>query len=244
MSSGRLRVMVALLASVALHGTLLAALRPAGAVGAQVTRTAMLVRTLSVTPEGVVAATSATSPAPPEKTGTGGSESIAAERADLLTGPAPSRQAASAPTEPRETSRRSATSESEFAAVDRPSELPSAASQREPGLRPAPGYLLGAQLDPRPAPLDDIEPVFPAEAGSQEGMVVLRILISEAGVVDDVAVIRSAPKGLFEHAAMVAFQNARFSPGMVLGLPVKSQINVQVDFTPFNRGATVSGRGY
>lgn len=136
------------------------------------------------------------------------------------------------------------------AAVSRPgAESPRAtlsprAGQADSALPPASGYAFGAQLDPGPTPLDEIEPLFPAEAGLQEGVVVLRVLISEAGVVDDVAVIRSSPKGLFERSALVAFQNARFSPGMRLGAPVKSQINVEVNFVPFNRGAAVSGRSY
>lgn len=114
----------------------------------------------------------------------------------------------------------------------------------DPGLPAAPAYLAGARLDPGPRPLDDIEPAFPPEAGLQEGVVVLRILINEAGAVDDVAVVRSSPKGLFESSALAAFGSAKFSPGMVLGVPVKSQVTVEVSFTPFNRGAAVSGRNY
>lgn len=111
-------------------------------------------------------------------------------------------------------------------------------------LPPAPAYLSGSQLDPGPRPLDDIEPVFPAEAGQQQGQVVLRILVNEAGVVDNVAIVRSSPPGLFERSAADAFAAARFSPGRVLGIAVKSQITIEVDFIPFNRGAAVSGRGY
>ena len=112
------------------------------------------------------------------------------------------------------------------------------------GLAPAPNYLLGAQLDPGPRPLADIEPEYPEAANLQEGMVVLRVLINEAGVVDDVAVVKADPKGVFDNAAVEAFKAARFSPGMVLGTPVKSQITVQVDFVPINRGARISGRMY
>lgn len=124
-------------------------------------------------------------------------------------------------------------------AASRPS-----AQSADAGLPAAPAYLVGARLDPGPRPLNDIEPAFPPEAGLQEGVVVLRILISEAGAVDDVAVVRSSPKGLFESSALAAFGSAKFSPGMVLGVPVKSQVTVEVSFTPFNRGAAVSGRGY
>jgi TonB family protein len=127
---------------------------------------------------------------------------------------------------------------------------PAAAAQRvkvarpEEGLPPAPGYLLGVQLDARPSPLGDIEPVFPPEADLQEGVVTLRILISETGHVDNVAVVSASPKGLFERSALNAFESAKFSPGMALGVAVKSQMTVEVNFTPFNRGAKVSGRGY
>jgi periplasmic protein TonB len=41
-----------------------------------------------------------------------------------------------------------------------------------------------------------------------------------------------------------AFGKALFSPGKILGVAVKSQITVEVEFMPINRGATVSGRTY
>lgn len=105
-------------------------------------------------------------------------------------------------------------------------------------------YLHGARLDPGPRPIGDIQPEYPDSANLQEGKVVLRILISETGVVDKIAVVRAEPKGLFEDAALDAFRVARFSPGLVLGTPVKSQITVEVEFLPINRGARISGRMY
>ena len=122
--------------------------------------------------------------------------------------------------------------------------MPAARSQAEPGLPPAPAYLSGGRLDPGPRPLQDVEPAFPDEAGLQHGIVVLRLLINEIGVVDQAAVVRSVPKGLFEKSALEAFAAARFSPGMLLGLPVKSQVTIEVEFAPFNRGANVTDRTY
>ena len=78
----------------------------------------------------------------------------------------------------------------------------------------------------------------------REGSVVLRLLVGEAGEVDEVAVVRAFPRGLFEASALAAFGQAKFSPGLLLGVPVKSQITIEVQFTPINRGATVSGRSY
>ena len=122
--------------------------------------------------------------------------------------------------------------------------MSAARPQADPGLPPAPAYLSGGQLDPGPRPLQDVEPAFPDEAGLQHGIVVLRLLINEFGVVDQAAIVRSVPKGLFEKSALEAFAAARFSPGMLLGLPVKSQVTIEVEFAPFNRGANVTDRTY
>jgi protein TonB len=124
--------------------------------------------------------------------------------------------------------------------------LPTADSRivAEPSLAAAPEYAFGMRLDPGPRPLDDIEPDYPDPIRLREGTVVLRVLISETGHVDDVAVIRATPKGVFEQAAVEAFAKARFAPGMLAGTPVKSQITVEVNFMPINRGATITGRTY
>jgi protein TonB len=118
--------------------------------------------------------------------------------------------------------------------------MPSTAATALPA---APDYALGIRLDPGPRPLDDIEPEYP-DPYLREGTVVLRLLISETGHVDDVAVVRSQPSGVFEQAALDAFGKARFAPGLAAGTPVKSQITVEVRFVPVNRGGRVSGRTY
>lgn len=107
-----------------------------------------------------------------------------------------------------------------------------------------PSDYRAAGLDPPPTPLHDIEPEYPTHQGLREGVVVLRLLINEKGIVDEAIVVRSFPPGVFESSAVVAFGSAKFSPGMFLGLPVKSQLTVEVEFMPTNRGAAVSGRGY
>ena len=72
-------------------------------------------------------------------------------------------------------------------------------------LAAAPDYAFGVRLDPGPRPLEDIEPEYPDMTHLREGVVVLRLLISETGHVDDVAVVRAAPRGVFEQAAIEAF---------------------------------------
>ena len=118
------------------------------------------------------------------------------------------------------------------------------ASAAQASLAAAPDYAFGVRLDPGPRPLEDIEPDYPDTIRLREGIVVLRLLISDTGHVDDVAVVRSDPRGVFEQAALEAFSKARFLPGLAAGVPVKSQITVEVQFMPINRGARVSGRSY
>jgi periplasmic protein TonB len=129
--------------------------------------------------------------------------------------------------------------------VVRPPPKPEATTSAPSETLPAaPQYRTAGTLDPGPKPLGDINPDYPARAGQQQGIVVLRLLINEQGVVDNVAVVRATPAGYFEESALDAFGKALFSPGKMLGVAVKSQITVEVEFMPINRGATVSGRTY
>jgi protein TonB len=123
-----------------------------------------------------------------------------------------------------------------------PGPEPAEPSQRV--LADAPDYILGLRLDPGPRPLDEIDPDYPDSVYLRSGTVVLRLLISDTGHVDDVSVVRAEPAGVFEQAAIDAFARARFAPGMAGGVPVKSQIRVEVEFMPINRGGRISGRSY
>ncbi len=109
-------------------------------------------------------------------------------------------------------------------------------------LRPATDYRAISGLDVAPRALDAIEPEYPEAAGSIEGTVLLRLLINSAGGVDEAAVVRATPPGYFEASAIAAFSKARFSPGYFLGIPVKSQLLIEVGYTPINRGGAVSGQ--
>lgn len=222
--AGRLRVLVAATLALGLHAALLMPIRPTlmGSAMPDVVPT-MVVRLLSheVAAVGAPAADNAVlapvAPAMPDLPTVASSRN----KSQALVAPAPDAAASSAVTK---------------AAV-------SPAPATQPGLPPAPDYFAGGRLEPGPRPLEDIDPVYPDEAKQQEGSVVLRLLINEAGAVDNVAVVRAYPAGLFERSALEAFGNAKFSPGRMLGVAVKSQITIEVMFTPINRGK-VSGRSY
>ncbi|MEO8807170.1 MAG: energy transducer TonB [Burkholderiaceae bacterium] len=226
-ASGRLRVLVAAAGAITLHAALLLSSRPT-LLGSAASPTvpAMLVRMLApanavpLPADAAVAAVSA----------------LALPAAPLATARA---RAAMAPAAERAPALLGATTAADTVPVAAP---PSPAVA--PGLPPAPAYLMASRLDPGPHPIDEVDPAYPENANLQEGSVVLRLLISEAGAVDNVAVVRAYPAGLFDQSALEAFGRARFSPGMRFGIPVKSQITVEVMFTPINRGARVSGRSY
>ncbi|MDP3823443.1 MAG: energy transducer TonB [Burkholderiales bacterium] len=215
-SAGRLRGLVAVALAIALHAALLMPSRPT-LNGSALTEAApaMVVRLL--TREVVVPAAPLVQP------------EAAAVPVPETVPPMPAPTSARAP----------AKAAPEAATVPAPAPTPPAA----PGLPPAPDYFLGGQLDPGPRLLEDVYPLYPEEAKQQEGSVVLRLLISEAGTVDNVAVVRAFPAGLFERSALEAWAVAKFSPGRMLGVAVKSQTTIEVMFTEINRGK-VSGRGY
>jgi protein TonB len=121
---------------------------------------------------------------------------------------------------------------------------PSSAEPSAQALADASDYLLTKLLSVGPRPLDDIEPAYPEGADLRTGKVVLRLLISDTGHVDNVAVVRANPPGVFDASAIEAFSKARFSPGLAAGIAVKSQITVEVDFVPLNRLSRISGRSY
>lgn len=123
------------------------------------------------------------------------------------------------------------------------SETNKASESSEPGLPTAPGYLYGLGLHRQPRLLNEVTVDYPTGAGAREGKVMLRILVSATGTIDNMTVVRASPAGFFEEVTLNAFSRAEFAPGEFLGVPVKSQFFVEVEFVPINRGG-VSGKGY
>ncbi len=99
----------------------------------------------------------------------------------------------------------------------------------------APDYLTNQQFESGPQPMGEISPAYPNSAAGRSGIVVLRLLISETGRVDDAAVIKATPADVFDSAAMAAFMTAQFTPALAHGAAVKSQITIEVEFAPNDR---------
>jgi TonB family protein len=114
----------------------------------------------------------------------------------------------------------------------------------DPGRRPAPEARAGAEgfgsgvyyraseLDHRPAPRSRIDPAYPAFTRDGSAYLVLRLLINESGAVDKVIPLVGDSGSAFERSAVEAFAAAQFMPGVKAGVPVKSQLTVEVKFDP------------
>jgi TonB family protein len=98
------------------------------------------------------------------------------------------------------------------------------------GIAAGPRYLPAEELDERPLIRSPVEPVFPPHAPVASGRVLLRLLINEAGAVDEAAALRATPPGVFEAAAVEAFASARFTPGRKDGVAVKSALTLELRF--------------
>lgn len=128
-----------------------------------------------------------------------------------------------------------------FPVAPRTADLP---SLPQPSVtREVPGTRGGVGAGKQPRLLSEVVLDYPPSAGDREGRVTLRIAVSAAGIVDEIVVINSDPAGVFDEAAIKAFFPARFAPGEILGVPVKSSVVVQVEFLPTSR-ENVTGRGY
>ncbi len=117
---------------------------------------------------------------------------------------------------------------------------PAAATGGSPPPTPPTAYQVAGALNPPPRLISDVNtedtPV------SEDGQVVVRVLIDETGRVADVLVLRSYPKGRYEAAAKAAFISARYSPGYLSGKAVKSQVTYEINYSPTNRGASIAGQ--
>jgi protein TonB len=131
------------------------------------------------------------------------------------------------------------------ASAPAPTVAPPPVPAPEAAARPAtPEGGLGLGLDRSPQPLDDVTPVVPPLAGARGGSVVLRLVVSEHGVVESATVVRSSPAGLFDEAALKAFRHARFAPGLRAGIPVRSEVTYEVEFSAQGAGTDASSRTY
>jgi protein TonB len=89
-----------------------------------------------------------------------------------------------------------------------------------------------SQLDTPLTILARIPPLYPLKAKRQgiEGWVRIRFLVNEDGGVEEVTVVESRPPGVFEQAVKGSVSRWRFQPGLVDGIPVRTQAETTIRF--------------
>lgn len=91
--------------------------------------------------------------------------------------------------------------------------------------------VIYTKVDINPIPVKTPPPVYPLDlkrAGTS-GIVVVSIVIDEAGLVTDATVVKSTNVG-FEENAVASIKKWKFKPGKVDGTPVKVRVSVPMKF--------------
>jgi protein TonB len=114
------------------------------------------------------------------------------------------------------------------------------------GLAPPSRYYPARELDIRPQIRNQVEPAYPRSAfeQGQAATVQLRILIDSQGRIDQVRALDREAGDPFAAAAIAAFRDARYTPGYKNGVPVPSEIVIEVRFESVTVADSFRGSRY
>lgn len=84
-------------------------------------------------------------------------------------------------------------------------------------------WYTAREVDQRPVIMGSVLPVYPEEARMHgiQGSVVIEVHIDEGGQVYAIAILEADPPGVFEAAVLNAYAQARFTPAILQGRPVR-----------------------
>ncbi len=91
----------------------------------------------------------------------------------------------------------------------------------------------GAIAEAKPDYLNNPAPVYPLFARRQgwSGVVLLRVLVTQEGVVGDIEIKKSSGRKILDEAALKAVKHWRFLPAQLGGMELESWVNVPVRFS-------------
>jgi protein TonB len=95
---------------------------------------------------------------------------------------------------------------------------------------PAPRVVALSEDTEPPVPIAQAQPVYPPalKAEGVEGFVVVRFIVTEAGAVDDVRIVKGDPR--FNDAVLAAVKTWRFKPATSQGRPVPYPKTMKIPF--------------
>jgi protein TonB len=85
-------------------------------------------------------------------------------------------------------------------------------------------------VEEKPVVVTDAQPVYPQSAIDQgiEGTVVVKVVIDKNGRVSSAEIFRSIPQ--LDNAALQTARAKVFSPGIIAGSPVNTEMNIPIEF--------------
>jgi protein TonB len=91
-------------------------------------------------------------------------------------------------------------------------------------------YYSARDVDVHPRALQEVIPVYPADADRRRvsGKLRLRLKLQADGRVSDIEVLSASPPGVFDESALQAFRTARFAPAQKNGRPVRALVEIEV----------------
>jgi TonB family protein len=113
---------------------------------------------------------------------------------------------------------------------------PAGARRESAETKPETMYHSAREVDVRAVPLTEIVPVNPDLSGQQSGRIVLRVLISAGGAVDNVLVVEAEPPTTFGQEILLPFKNARFLPARKAGIAVNSEMLIELRYGALEEG--------
>ena len=98
-----------------------------------------------------------------------------------------------------------------------------------PGLN---GIFGIGEIDHPLTPLAQIPPIYPMRARRRgiEGWVKVRFIVDKEGRVDDISIVESHPRNIFDAPVIRCVSAWRFTPGTVGGVPVKTWVQTSIHF--------------
>ncbi len=102
------------------------------------------------------------------------------------------------------------------------------------GLFDGPWYYSARYLHRRPEPLQAIRPTYPVVSDQQVRTIRVLLFISKEGNVDTFRLMNAESDDPYASSVIKAFIHARFTPGIIADMPVKSQLLAEVYFDPGN----------
>ena len=88
------------------------------------------------------------------------------------------------------------------------------------------------EIDEAPVVINQLAPRYPYHAKREkiEGVVIIRFLVTRKGCVEDISIMKSDPKDIFDDATRQSVSRWKFKPGIKDGKAVETWVEIEIEF--------------